>query len=417
LDVARSTDSGATWSTPATAASWATDLGDEPGQFAPGAWLVPTSAGYAIAPRGTREILTSTDGLSWAHTTSAAYYSPLGSADGASFVSALGSVFSRTVDDTVAPSASISTPPQNPTRVAGQQIGVTVGDALSHKLATTCRLDGGTNLCSGTKTIPQGQTSTSFSVPVQPSQPGLHTLAVTVTDEGGNSAQVSTTWRYDPVAPTAAVSPFSSPATLGSSPVRWTGSDSGAGIASYDLRYQRAAYNGPFGSWVAPTSWLGLKTTSLTVPLPVGYAECFSVRARDKAGNVGAWSPRQCQVRPLDDRALVASSGWSRGTGTTSAYYAGTFTSTSKLSATLTRSSAYRVTRVGVLATTCSSCGSLDVYIGGLYRGRLSLTSSITRYEQLRWIAVGSARSGSVVLKAVTSGRLLRIDGLAVVPF
>jgi len=54
-----------------------------------------------------------------------------------------------------------------------------------------------------------------------------------------------------------------------------------------------------------------LTTRSLRVTLAGGSQYCFSVRARDRAGNVGPWGAERCTSMALDDRSLSASSGWS----------------------------------------------------------------------------------------------------------
>jgi hypothetical protein len=63
----------------------------------------------------------------------------------------------------------------------------------------------------------------------------------------------------------------------------WTGSDSGSGVASYDVRQSRDG-----AAWELVAS----KTTgtSLQTTVTPGHTYRFMVRARDKAGNVGSWS-------------------------------------------------------------------------------------------------------------------------------
>src|SRR4029078_12117900 len=92
------------------------------------------------------------------------------------------------------------------------------------------------------------------------------------------------------------------------------------------------------------------------------YEYCFAARARDKVGNTSAWSTERCTARPLDDRSLsTTTSGWTRAASSTA--YAGTLTRTTTVGAKLPRSAgAFR--RVAVVATTCSTCGSVEVYVG-----------------------------------------------------
>ena len=65
--------------------------------------------------------------------------------------------------------------------------------------------------------------------------------------------------------------------------VSWSGSDlGGAGIASYDIERSRDG-----AAFAAPAT--GLASPQLIVSLSAGHTYRYAVRARDQAGNVGAW--------------------------------------------------------------------------------------------------------------------------------
>ena len=137
----------------------------------------------------------------------------------------------------------------------------------------------------------------------------------------------------------------------------------------------------------------------------------MSVRARDLAGNVGAWGPERCTTVALDDRSLSAGSGWTRGTS--SSYVYGTWTKTTRSKVALTRAGV-SARRVGIIVTTCSTCGSVDVYVGSTYAGRVSAYSSSWRTKQVKWLpAFGSTRSGTLTLRT-TSTRTVVVDGVLV---
>jgi hypothetical protein len=113
----------------------------------------------------------------------------------------------------------------------------------------------------------------------------------------------------------------------------------------------------------------------------------------------------------LDDRSLSASTGWTRGTST--AYLNGTWTKTTRTGAQLTLGSV-RGRRIAVVATTCSTCGSVDVYHAGVKLGRLSLYSATTRTRQVKWLPLESVtRYGTVTVRS-TGTRQVIIDGLAI---
>jgi hypothetical protein len=63
----------------------------------------------------------------------------------------------------------------------------------------------------------------------------------------------------------------------------WKGSDTGSGVASYDVR--RSADGGAWEKIASRTTETSLETT-----VAPGHGYRFMVRARDKAGNVGPWS-------------------------------------------------------------------------------------------------------------------------------
>jgi hypothetical protein len=192
--------------------------------------------------------------------------------------------------------------------------------------------------------------------------------------------------------------------------VSYSGSDT-AGVASYDIRYRRATFGGNFGGFTTAVS--RTRATSARVTLAPGYQYCFSIRGRDALGNVSAWTAERCIAKVLDDRSLApGSSAWVRASGTP--YYGGTVTQTSTYGASLTRSGV-KARQVLVLATTCSACGSVTVYVGSTKVGTLSLSTSTTRNRVLLSTNLRTAAAGT--LKLVTTspnGRAVRIDAFAI---
>jgi hypothetical protein len=215
----------------------------------------------------------------------------------------------------------------------------------------------------------------------------------------------------DTTAPTAALSEPSAPAiAAGSVKITWTGSDD-SGIAGFDLRYRRAGYNGGFGAWQTPPGWQNLTGHTVTASgLQAGYDYCWSVRATDTADNTGAWSAPRCTAVALDDRALATSaSGWHRGSG--SAYYEHTVTTASRKGAVLHRTGA-TLDRVGVVATTCPTCGAIAVYVGRTRIGTVNLHAAATHRKVIKVLPKFRLRSGTVSVKVLSSGKTVAIDGL-----
>ena len=152
--------------------------------------------------------------------------------------------------------------------------------------------------------------------------------------------------------------------------VRWSGSDSGGPVDSFDVRYRSAPWNGAFGGY---TTWLsGTTATTATLAGGAGRTYCFSARAR--AGlRESAWTAETCTAVPLDDRSLARSRGWTRITG--AAYYRSTAVRSYGFSRSLTRTGVV-AKRVALVASTCPTCGSVKVYWNGVRVKTISLRSS-----------------------------------------
>jgi hypothetical protein len=240
---------------------------------------------------------------------------------------------------------------------------------------------------------------------------GTHTLKVTATDPFGRVGTGSYRWTVDTSAPT--VSPVALPiATLATTVTFRYGATDASGVASYDVRMRWARYSSSaFTAYSRPSSWSGTTSRRVTVRAGVGYEYCFSVRAHDLMGNVSPWSSDRCTTRPMDDRNLVVGSGWTRSTSVYA--YAGTVTRATRAGAAIGRSGA-SVRRVVVVVATCPTCGSIDVLVGSTRVGTLNLYSSTSRAKQVKSVWVPSLRSGTITLRARTSGRVVLVDALGV---
>ncbi|GAA4726476.1 hypothetical protein GCM10025782_26050 [Pedococcus ginsenosidimutans] len=265
----------------------------------------------------------------------------------------------------------------------------------------------------GSWVTPDSLTHLTKTTAMLPSTPGRDTCwSVRARDRAGN-ASAWTAPRCTTVDVTAPVVRLTAPTALATTStaalVAWTGSDS-AGVASYDVRYRRATFGGSLGGYVAVAN--GTKVKSLGVNLAAGYQYCFSVRGRDGLGNVSAWTAERCIAKVLDDRSLtIGSSAWTR-TGA-SVFYGGTVTTTRTAGVALTRPGV-TARQVFVLATTCSSCGSVAVYVGSTKVGTLSLTSSSTRNKVMLSTTLSTARSGTLKLVSTTAGKPVYVDAFAV---
>jgi hypothetical protein len=239
---------------------------------------------------------------------------------------------------------------------------------------------------------------------------GRHRLVVEALEPSGLRTVTSHVWDVDATPPTITVT-APPRVTLGDrAAISYRASDAN-GVASYDVRYRVARFDGAFGDWVLPDPWQRTTATSRSVGISRGREVCFSVRARDAFGNRSPWSAQRCTSRPLDDRSLTASTGWSRGTG--SSFYDGTITSTKRRGVELTRGEV-RAKQVLVVATRCASCGTADVFIGSTRVGRLDLTAASTQRQQVIALPVQSkVLTGKLTIRTTSTDRTVAIDGVA----
>ena len=157
--------------------------------------------------------------------------------------------------------------------------------------------------------------------------------------------------------------------------VLWNGSDSGSGIASYEVG---RSYDG--GAYLTIAS--GVTAAYLDVTLNPGHTYKFRVRARDKAGNVGAWVSTYTW-RP----ARVQNSS-------SSVTYTGSWASSSnaansggsvKASSTAGASASFKFTgRAVAFVTTLDELGGqVRVYVDGAFQATVDTYAASPTYRQI----------------------------------
>ncbi|HYN35393.1 MAG TPA: hypothetical protein VEV82_00295, partial [Actinomycetota bacterium] len=244
---------------------------------------------------------------------------------------------------------------------------------------------------------------------------GVHAFQVRAVDPAGNQdlSPASVSWTVDSIAPTSVS--IDDP-TIGETyqlatafPVAWSGIDSSSGLADFDVSLRQGSYGQPLGS---NTAWYKATTASGAAFSGVpGYTYCFSVRARDNAGNLSPTSADRCTAIPLDDTAFARKGSWSVKTG--AGYYLNTYTSSAVKGASLTLPG-LKAKRLALVATTCSTCGAVKVIWDGVVTGTISLTSPNTKKMQLISLAeFGSMKEGTLTLKT-TSAKKVIVEGLGV---
>lgn len=209
-------------------------------------------------------------------------------------------------------------------------------------------------------------------------------------------------------APTAA---FTTSARIA---LAWTASDGGSGVKTSAVRWTRTPANGGTTTpWNAPIVWSALTTRSLTANAALGYRYCFQARSTDWSGNTSAWSASRCTRTPFDDRSLSASATWRRGLDP--AWIARTYSYTTAYGARLSTTRAMSVRQVGVIATTCRTCGTLALYVGRTKVGTLSLRSTTTHARVLLLLPrLSTSHYGLVRLVVTSCGKPVKIDAVAI---
>ena len=188
---------------------------------------------------------------------------------------------------------------------------------------------------------------------------------------------------------------------------------------SYIVNYKYANWNGTFGAYQSTTISAPTPLTALTAPAKIagitaalGRTYCFNVQSVDRFGHKSAVTTDKCTALPLDDRGLTRSSGWSLKTS--SAYYNGTYLYTTTYGKYLTRT-LVQAKSIAIIATTCSTCGSLKVYWNGKLIKTVSLKSTKTVYKKVITVAAFKvATKGTLKIVVATSGKKIYFDGVRI---
>ncbi|TCM46873.1 WD40 repeat protein [Kribbella sp. VKM Ac-2568] len=238
---------------------------------------------------------------------------------------------------------------------------------------------------------------------------GTHVLRVWAVEAGGRGTEAVRWLTVDTAVPSVRITgPTFDVTKLATARVTYSGTDN-SGIGSYDVRWRIASTAANFGAYATIKS--GTTASSVAIGVAAGYEYCVSVRARDIAGNLSAWTADKCFSRPSDDRRMGAAKGWVRAAHP--AYYLGTATVTKAKSISV--SQGVQAKRLFLIATKCVTCGSLNVYYNGKYVGVVNLYKATTEYQAVVPLPVPATfLTGSVLLTTRVTGKIYQIDGLAV---
>jgi spore germination protein YaaH len=351
-----------------------------------------------------------------------AYSAPSSSPVSAAQLARFGLLVAPVAPTTVAAFFSATSTPTNDRMVAyrvtfaGPVTGLSASDFTIGGSATGCVV-GSPTLSGGTYTvIASGCSGGTLTLGLR-----AGSVADAVGNSGPDRAAAARTVLIDRTAPSANA-PLAGPRTdlrLPSSStsaplpawIAWTASDTGgAGIASYDLA---RSYDGGAFKMLAP----GLAKPLAGVLLYPGHTYRYEVRARDKAGNVGAWKAGPTLRRRLVQQTSTAIAY--RGTWRTSS--ATPFSGGSvRFAAAAGASASYTFTgrAIGFVTTTGPTRGAVKLYVDGAYVTTLNLYAATWTTRAIAYSKRWSA-SATHTLKLVVVGTVGRprvdLDALAVI--
>jgi N-acetylmuramoyl-L-alanine amidase len=256
---------------------------------------------------------------------------------------------------------------------------------------------------------------TMFNFRVHRDSPATGTLTVQVADGGvldlagneGDGSNVITKY-VDHAAPTT-TSPRTnqrSGTTLNGGALRvnltWAGSDVGpSGIASYEVArsYDGGAYETIGTSTSASFNWS-------TTP---GHTYRFQVRAKDKAGNVGAWVAGPT-VRPALTQQTSSSVRWTGATKTTSygRYSGGSQRYLGAAGASATYTTSARA--LSFVTTKGPNRGSVKIYVDGVLQDTIDLNAADHTYQFVAFARTWSALGTHTIKVVAVGGSLPRAD-------
>lgn len=254
----------------------------------------------------------------------------------------------------------------------------------------------------------------TYTVPVRAPQ-GARRLFFYAQDSYGNASDIgSILARTDTLRPRAVVTAPAIASQVSASnafPVSWSAID-GAGSSGgmrYDVEY-RTSDTAAWRRWRTSTA-----STQATMTGALGATYRFRARARDAAGNLGAWSAVRTTIVPLDETSGRYTGPWSRETSVTS--YRGASRVTTEANSAATFILAKGASQAFLITMKGPDRSPLIVYVNGRRTATVSLYSET---EEARvTIPLGSlsrTRVNTIRLVAMSTTALNRldIDGLAV---
>ncbi len=199
----------------------------------------------------------------------------------------------------------------------------------------------------------------------------------------------------------------------GAMTLTWGRPIASSAVTSFSVRSRTATPRHAFTPWTVPAPWSSVTATQVTTGVAPGATVCISVRATNRAGQVGAWTTPRCTTRPLDQTAASRlSRGWR--TETSPSLYLGSQLVSAKHGSAWTLSGVTS-NQVGVVATVCPGCGVVRISLGGRVLGTLSLASPTVARRQLLLLPRSATSSGALTISVASPDtHAVRLDGVIV---
>ena len=213
-------------------------------------------------------------------------------------------------------------------------------------------------------------------------------------------------------APAVQITPLTAQQLVSNFAVTWT-VPTFANTASVDVRYRRSVGGAAMSGYIALLTATHERTSAFVGTGDSRY--CFSALSRTSANVAGTWSAETCTSVPIDDRGLVRSGARAWVSTVNLGWLASTGSTATVKGSSLTTAQARTVKSVSLVAWTCPTCGSVQVYVGATKVGTVSLAKAgAAKRSLLSPIVLTSARTGKVKIVVTSVAKRVSIDGVAI---
>jgi len=190
----------------------------------------------------------------------------------------------------------------------------------------------------------------------------------------------------------------------------WTGSDSGSGVATYDVA--RSTDGGAFA-----TLSTGLTSASLAIGMTSGHHYRYEVRAHDKAGNTGSWVAASTWYPSLvqeTSTAVAWSGAWTAVSSANDSGGSARQATAAGASATYT----FMGRAIAVVLGRCAGCGQVQVLYDGALVYTIDTNLSTDGYRWVgyrRTVTTGVTHTIQLVIVGTVGQPKVSVDAFEVV--